>query len=69
MATYKQIQEYIKQKYGYSPKTCWIAHMKEVCGLKLRMSTNRISPDSRAYPCPPEKQNDIKETFRYFRMI
>lgn len=29
MATYKQIQEYIKQKHGYIPKSCWIAHMKE----------------------------------------
>ena len=38
MATYKQIQEYVRDKYGYSPKTCWIAHMKDVCGLQNQES-------------------------------
>ena len=33
MATYKEIQAYVKEKYGFQPKTCWIAHMKEVCGI------------------------------------
>ena len=28
MATYKQIQEYVRNK-GYAIKTCWIASMKE----------------------------------------
>ncbi|NHN35628.1 hypothetical protein [Paenibacillus agricola] len=38
MATYKQIQDYVKQQYGYIPKSCWIAHMKEVNGLNPKMS-------------------------------
>jgi hypothetical protein len=29
MATYKQIQEYVKAEYGYQPKSCWIADVKE----------------------------------------
>ncbi len=33
MTTHKQIQQYVKGVYGYTPKTCWIAHMKEVCDL------------------------------------
>jgi len=33
MATYKEVQEYIKKKYGFIVKTCWIAHVKEMCGL------------------------------------
>ena len=36
MATYEEIQDYIKQKYGFTPKTCWIAHVKEICGLPVR---------------------------------
>lgn len=32
MATYKEIQQYVKLKYGFTPKTCWIAHMKEMYG-------------------------------------
>lgn len=69
MATYKEIQEYIKQKYGYTPKSCWIAHMKEVCGLHPRIAHNRFSPNSRTNPCPPDKQDDLKEAFKHFKMI
>lgn len=44
MATYKEIQGYVKETYGFSPKTCWIAHMKEVCGIPVKNAPNRISP-------------------------
>lgn len=37
MATYKQIQEYLKYNYGFVPKTCWIAHMKEFAVFMLKM--------------------------------
>lgn len=69
MATYKQIQQYVKNKYGYLPKTCWIAHMKELCGLCPKVSPNRYSLASRTNPCPVEKQQDIKDAFRFFEMI
>ena len=69
MATYKQIQQYIKEEKGYIPKTCWIAHMKEVCGLKPKVAINRYSIDMRTNPCPLEKQNDLRNAFRKFKMI
>lgn len=69
MATYKEIQSYVKEKYGFLPKTCWIAHMKEVCGIPVKNSPNRISPDNRKKPCPPEKMEYIKDAFAYFGMI
>ena len=28
MATYKQIQDWVKKQYGFVPKTCWIADVK-----------------------------------------
>ena len=34
MSTYRRIQEYVKRQYGFTPKTCWIAHVKELCGLE-----------------------------------
>lgn len=68
MATYAEIQKYIKAKYGYSVKTCWIAHMKEVCGLPVRMANNRQSESSRMYPCPTEKQKAIRDAFAHFQM-
>ena len=33
MATYKQIQDGVKKNYGFTVKTCWIADVKEMCGL------------------------------------
>ncbi len=69
MATYKQIQEYLKYNYGFVPKTCWIAHMKEVCGIYVKKAPNRISPDKREKPCPIDKQKYIKKAFEHFNMI
>ena len=56
MATYKEIQAYVKDKYGFQPKMCWIAHMKEVCGIPVKNAPNRISPancDYLIYPYYP----------------
>ncbi len=69
MATYQEIQKYIKENYGYVAKSCWIAHMKEKCGFKPNMSPNRLSSLSRKYPCPEEKQEHIKVSFRHFKMF
>ena len=69
MATYKEIQAYVKEKYGFIPKTCWIAHKKEVCGISVKNAPNRISPDKREKPCPPEKMKYIKDAFTHFGMI
>jgi hypothetical protein len=69
MATYKEIQEYVKEYYGYSVKTCWIAHMKELLGLPRRNAPNRISDDFRTNPCPENARAYIEEAFRYFGMI
>lgn len=69
MATYKEIQAYVKEKYGFLPKTCWIAHMKEVCGIPVKNAPNRISPDNREKPCTPEKMEYIKDVFTHFDMI
>lgn len=69
MATYKQIQEYVKDNYGFVPKTCWIAHMKEIYGIYVKNAPNRISPDNREKPCPIDKQKYIKKAFEHFNMI
>ena len=69
MATYKEIQDYVKDTYGFLPKTCWIAHMKELCGVPIKNAPNRISPTHREKPCPPEKMLYIREAFRHFGML
>jgi len=69
LATYKEIQNYVKETKGYSAKSCWIAHMKEVCGLSPKVSSRRYSQNERVHPCPENKQDDIKAAFKFFDMI
>jgi hypothetical protein len=51
------------------PQTCWIAHVKEMCGLQPRISPNRYDLKKREKPCPPDKVEPIKAAFRHFGMI
>jgi hypothetical protein len=69
VATYKQIQNYIKNKHSFLIKTCWIAHVKEICGLNPSIAHNRKSKSEREHPCPPNKIKYIKEALKYFEMI
>ena len=68
-ATYKQIQDDIKDRFGITVKTCWIAHVKEINGLKPRIAPNRISKNYRKNPCPNRYESIIEESMRKFRMI
>ena len=69
MATYSQIQKWVQKRYGWIPKTCWIAHCKELCGLEVRQAPNRIKPNFRAVPCPEHKRKAIKTAFQHLGMI
>ncbi|MEM7716717.1 MAG: hypothetical protein AAF349_24680 [Cyanobacteria bacterium P01_A01_bin.68] len=67
--TYKQIQDYIQNKYDKTIKTCWIAHAKELCGLPLKSSPRSQSNKPRVHPCPNWALPLIKEAFDYFKTI
>jgi len=69
MATYQEIQTWIRTKYGFSIETCWIAHVKEICGLPVRPAPNRKSLEPRKKPCPEDKMGVIKEAFRHFGIL
>jgi len=69
MATYKEIQSAVKEKYGISLKTCWIADVKERNGIITKVAPNRISSDSKVYPCPEKYVVMIEEAMRTFKMI
>ena len=69
MATYSEIQKWVKQKYGFAVKTCWIAHRKAECGMPVRPAHNRQSLDQRKHPCPSEKAEAIDNAFRHFKML
>ena len=67
MATYKQIQALVRRKQGWMPKTCWIAHCKELKGLALGHAHNRDG--ARQEPCPDSKRDAIYEAFHHFGML
>lgn len=68
MGTYKQIQAWVKQNYGFVPATCWIADVKFQSGLPMRKAPNRQGVE-RVKPCPPDKVKSIRATLRHFGMI
>lgn len=69
MATYRQVQDHVKARAGFVPKTCWIAHVKDEHGLTSKNAPNRISPDRREHPCPADKRTAIEAALRHFQMI
>ena len=68
MATYAKIQDWVKKEYGWQPKTCWIAHCKELKGLKPKRAPNRLG-SAREVPCPENKREPIFSAFQHFDMI
>jgi hypothetical protein len=69
VATYKEIQGYVRAKEKFVPQTCWIAHVMSEFRLTRRTAPNRIDPDARAKPCPADKRQAIVDALRHFRMI
>lgn len=68
MATYKQIQDWVKLNHGFVPKSCWIAHCKEIEGLPVKISPRRYSSKVRQVPCPDDKKSAIVAAFHHFNM-
>jgi hypothetical protein len=64
MATYKDIQRLVRLQAGFVPETCWIAHVLELNGCPPRVAHNRISPNVRQRPCPPDKRPAIELALR-----
>ena len=68
MATYREIGAWVKREYGFTVKTCWIAHCKELCGLPRRDAPNRYGV-WRVQPCPQNKEAANKAAFKHFGIL
>jgi len=68
MGTYDDIAKYVEGHHRFVPKSCWIAHVKELNDLPVRRAWNR-SGRGRQVPCPPEKWVAIEQAFRHFGLI
>jgi hypothetical protein len=64
MVTYRKIVDDVKSLTGKTVKTCWIAHVKSLHELTRRISPNRISTESRVYPCPEKWVAEIEQSLR-----
>lgn len=68
--TYKRIQEYVQEKYGFKVHTAYIAEVKRMVGLDMHKAPNAVERRKHEYhPCPPEKVEAIKDALRHFGLI
>ena len=68
--TYKRIQQYVEEKYGFKVHTAYIAEVKRMHGLDMHKAPNAVEHRKREYhPCPPEKVEAIKDALRHFGVI
>ena len=69
-ATYKEIQDWVQEKYGFHVTNLYIAQVKQKYGLIERENYNKPkSPNSRQPGCPEEKVKAIEDAMRHFQMI
>lgn len=68
--TYKMIQEYIEQTYGFKVHTAYIAEVKRDVGMPMYDAPNAVEElkRPRAHPTP-RMVEAIKETLKYFEII
>lgn len=69
MATYDEIRSDVKAIHGRTMQSCWIAHVKELNGLKTRPAPNRQALNERKKPCPDYAKKWIETSMRKFGMI
>jgi hypothetical protein len=69
MASYRQIQEYVRQNNGFVPKSSWIAHVRSDLGLTKNTAPNRTKGTPMLHPCPDAKRPAIMNALKHFGMI
>ena len=68
-ATYEEIQAWVQEKYGFHVSHLNIAKTKRKCGIIERQNYNLPkNENSRSPETPKEKEEAIKEAFRFFKM-
>ena len=68
--TYKMIQEYIEQTYGFKVHTAYIAEVKRDLGLPMYYAPNAVEElkHPRQHPTP-KMVEAIKETLKHFEIV
>ena len=68
--TYKMIQEYIEEKYGFKVHTAYIAEVKRELGLPMYDAPNAVEELKKPCQHPTEEMVEaIKDALKYFEII
>lgn len=69
-ATYKEIAEWVQEKYGFHVTHLNIAKTKRKCGIIERINYNLPkSENSKSSGTPKDKEDAIIDAFKHFKMI
>ena len=69
-ATYKEIEEWVQEHYGFHVTNLNIAQVKQKHGIIERENYNKPKSDGSRQPgCPEEKVKAIEAAMRHFQMI
>lgn len=69
-ATYEEIKDYVLEHTGLKVSILYIAQIKGKCGIKEKENYNEPKSDSsKKLICHAEKEEAIKDAFKYFKMI
>ena len=69
-ATYKQIQNYVLEKFGFKVSTLYIAQVKKKHGIEVREHYNISKNENQKVPqCSIEKEEAILDALKYYKMI
>ncbi len=69
-ATYEEIKQYVLDRYGLKVSSLNIDQIKAKCGIIERENYNTAKNENVKQPnCTEEKENAIKNAFKYFQMI
>ena len=69
-ATYPNIKQYIKDKYGVNVHTSYIAEVKRMCGIDMGENYHKSKKENpKVKHCPQEKIGYIKEALEHYGLL
>ena len=68
-ATYREVAEYVQEKYGFHVTNLNIAQVKDKCGFDKRENYNKGAEGHKVPQVTEEKEKAILDAFRHFGML
>ena len=69
-ATYREIEEWVREKYGFHVTNLNIAQVKQKHGIIERENYNKSQKEDAKQPqCPEDKEKAIRDALEHFGMV